>query len=460
MLRLTFPVVGPHLLKIVNHCIIKCDLPDQWKAATVTALHKKDDISDPNNYRPISVIPVVAKLCERVVCSQLMEYLTSHDVLCPQQYGFRPGQSTEAALLDTVSFATDSIDRGMVASLVTADTSKAFDSVEHTRLLDKLEWYGVRREWFSAWLRGRTQTVRGGTCALEVTHGVIQGSILGPVLFLLFTNDLPQHIHHGNIVMYADDTQFLDADLPSNLQALKARVESSLQISLRWFAQNRLKVNPTKTEMIILSSRRQNYDAALSIDFGNDELTPKQSVKVLGVVIDQHLTWNGHISLVVQRCYCVLVSLARIRHKLPKCVRQMLVESLVFPHIRYCITVWGSCTAAQKQRVQKAINFGVRVVTGLSRRDHVTPSLRELGWPSVDEMITERDIATVCHLTTSPDAPEFLRNRLAMRSDVSSRRTRASERGQLELPRVRTEFAKRSFMDRAAKAWNSAAAVP
>ena len=121
----------------------KCDLLDQWKAATVTALHKNGDTSDPNNYRPISVIPVVAKICERVVCTQLMTYLTAYNVLCRQQYGFRPGQSTEAALLDTVTLATDNIDRGMMTSLVTADTSKAFDSVEHGRLLDKLEWYGM-----------------------------------------------------------------------------------------------------------------------------------------------------------------------------------------------------------------------------------------------------------------------------------------------------------------------------
>ena len=116
-----------------------------------------------------------------------------------------------------------------MTSLVRADTSKAFDSVEHGRLLDKLEWYGIEREWFSAWLRGRTQTVRGGECALEVTHGMVQGSILGPVLFLIFTNDLPQHVPYGRIVMYADDAQFIDADFPSNHQALKARIENTLR---------------------------------------------------------------------------------------------------------------------------------------------------------------------------------------------------------------------------------------
>ena len=307
-----------------------------------------------------------------------MTYLTTNHILCPQQYGFRPGLSTEAALLDAVTFATDNIDRGLVTSLVTADTSKAFDSVEHGRLLDKLGWYGIESGWFAAWLGGRTQIVRGGSISMEVTHGIVQGSVLGPILFLIFTNDLAQHIPHGRIVMYADDTQFLDADCPSDSQALKSRIEETLCIGLKWFTQNRLKINPAKTEMIVLKSRRQNFESDFSIEFGTDKILPADSVKVLGVTIDSHLTWECHISAILRKCYSVLVSLARIRHRLPKCTRRLLVEALVFPHIRYCMSVWGNCSAAQKHRVQKAINFGARIVTGLSRRDHVTPALREL----------------------------------------------------------------------------------
>ena len=125
--------------------------------------------------------------------------------------------------------------------------------------------------------------------ALDVTHGVIQGSILGPVLFLIFTNDLPQHISHGKIVMYADDTQFLDADCPSNIQVLKTRIENSLSVALKWFTQNRLKINPAKTEMVILKSRRKNINGNFDIYFGNDKISPSHSVKVLGVTIDAHL---------------------------------------------------------------------------------------------------------------------------------------------------------------------------
>ena len=278
----------------------------------MTALHKKGNTDDPSNYRPISVLPVVVKLCERVVCIQLMTSLVDHNVLCPQQYGFRPGLSTEAALLDAVIFATENMDNGSVTSLVTADTSKVFDSVEHDRLLDKLGWYGVHREWFAAWLSGRSQVVRGGSVSLDVSHGVVQGSILGAVLFLLFTNDLPQHIPSGKTVMYADDTQFLDAHCPSNIQELKIRIENSLAVALQWFTQNRLKINPTKTEFVIIKSRRLKVETVPTFWKRSDTtIRQRQGDGCLT------LTWDSHISRIVQRCYCILAGLARLRHKIP-----------------------------------------------------------------------------------------------------------------------------------------------
>ena len=453
MLKMTLAVMGPHLLHMVNSCITKCDMPPAWKSATVIPLYKKGDQRDPSSYRPISIIPVVAKLCERVVCTQLMTYLDCHCLICPQQYGFRPGMSTGAALLDMVTYVTDNIDRGLVTSLVTADTSKAFDTVEHSRLLDKLGWYGIRPDWFADWLRGREQSV-GSSQSVSVTHGVIQDSILGPVLFLLFTSDLTQHLPEGKVVMYADDVQFLDTDAPLNILDLKKRVESNLSVALKWFTQNRLKINPSKTEMIILKSSRQTLDTSFSVVFGSDTVSPSLSVKVLGVVVDRHLAWDAHVTSIVRRCNMLLVGLARMRSRVPRETKRMLVEALVFPHIRYCISVWGSCCISQQKRIQKVVNFGARIVSGLSRREHVTPVLRELGWECVGEMVRASDLAVVGQLLTSDSAPELLRSKLVLRSDKSVRSTRATERGQLQLPRVRTEFARRGFLVRASKHWN------
>ena len=264
------------------------------------------------------------------------------------------------------------------------------------------------------------------------------------------------HMPYGKMILYADDAQFLDTEPPSNSHVLKARVEANFSTAFKWFTQNRLKINPSKTEMVVIKSKRMKFDEKFSVQFGAELVTPSSNVKVLGVIIDQHLSWERHVSIVVQRCYAVLIGLARMRHRVPEATKRMLVESLVLPHVRYCVSVWGSCTIEQKKRVQRAINFGARIVTGLGRREHVTPVLEQLGWQKIDEMIRAHDVSIVSRLLTASDAAEILCAKLVPRSEISSQRTRASTSGQLQLPRVKTELARRSFMCRAIRAWNSA----
>ena len=289
---------------------------------------------------------------------------------------------------------------------------------------------------------------------MDVTHGVVQGSVLGPILFLLFTNDLTQHIPHGKMIMYADDAQFLDADLPRNISELKIRMENNLAIANNWFTQNSLKINPLKTEMVLIKSRRLITDPHFSVAFGTSHIKPTYSVKILGVTVDSYLSWEPHISNIVRRCYSMLIALARMRYRLPMETKRLLIEALVFPHIRYCLSVWGSCTATQRHRVQKALNFGARIVRNVGYRDQVTSVLRELGWLRVEDMVIERDTMLMRDLLTADRAPEILREHVTRRTDVSNRMTRASNEGLLQVPRVRTEFSRRSFLCRASKTWN------
>ena len=155
-----------------------------------------------------------------------------------------------------------------------------------------------------------------------------------------------------------------------------------------------------------------------------------------------------------QALHCVLIGLARMQSRIPRETKRLLVEALVFPHLRYCMSVWGSCTAAQRHRLQKCINFGARVVTGLGYRHHVTGVLRELGWRKIDEMIEEHDTCTLYRLMYDEEAQEVMRSHITRRSDVSARATRATDCEYLEVPRNRTEFARRSFLARAVRAWN------
>ena len=304
MLRLTFPVIGPHLLHLVNKSIVSGELPRDWKLAVVTPLFKSGSVSEPSNYRPVSILPVISKLPERIMCTQLMSYLLSHHVLTHHQHGFRPGHSTGAAMLDVVEHLTDNIANKLITSLTTADTSKAFDSVEHCRLLEKLGWYGVDQHWFDNWMRGRRQRVgRDITPDRPITHGVVQGSVLGPVLFLIFINALPVYVddEETKIVIYANDVQFLHSGDPSNIIEMQNRVENTLVRAQSWFNQNRLKINPTKTDIIVVLSRQRRDEITMKINFEGASITNSETSKILGIALDQNLSWKAHVSAVIHQ---------------------------------------------------------------------------------------------------------------------------------------------------------------
>ena len=161
------------------------------------------------------------------------------------------------------------------------------------------------------------------------------------------------------------------------------------------------------------------------------------------------------MSQVVRRCYYVLVGLSKLRNRIPSETKKLLIESLVFPHLTYCCTVWGGCSITQRNRLQKVINFAARIVTGLSRRKHVTPALEALGWPRFDDIVGERDLALIQRLL-SADAPPALSHIVMRRSEVSERCTRGADGDLLELPRIKTERARRHFPFRSVKSWNCA----
>ena len=179
-------------------------------------------------------------------------------------------------------------------------------------------------------------------------------------------------------------------------------------------------------------------------------------MKILGVVVDSGLTFEDHVSLVIRRCYATLEGLSKLSKRLPKEVKKIIVETLVFPHLSYCLSVWAGCNKTQRRRVQNVMNHCAQVVFGLRRSAQVTPLLKELKWPTIDQLVNECDLSRIHSLLNSPHAPASLREGLLYRGEISERETRAVEAGALQLPRVRTEHGKRFFNYRATNQWNSA----
>ena len=254
------------------------------------------------------------------------------------------------------------------------------------------------------------------------------------------------------------DLEFLGRDTPKSYIISRWPIPFKAQYDWNiWFTQNSLKINPSKTEFLMFKTRHRRI-SQIDIRFGDHTLVNTSKTKVLGVVLDTSLTWEDHISMTVQRCNHVLVGICKLRNRLPRELRIFLIESLVFPLIRYCACVWGGACSNQTSRLQKVIHFAARIISNLKKSDHISATLNELGWPSVDSMVVECDVTLINRLMASEYAPPALTDLLPFRSEVTCRSLRSSTAPLLQLPQVRTELKRRSFAYRALKNWNAMAA--
>ena len=454
-----FAVIGPHLLRIVNLPIRPVVFPDHWKIACIVPIPKSGDPDIPSNNRPISLLSTLSKILEKVVCTKLSDYLRDHHLLSPSQCAYRPRHSTEDAVLDAVERLVTNTDNGLVSAVTTLDLSKAFDSVDHDLLITKLSWYGITdTKWFRSYLSDRHQTVRGGTLTLPVSCGVPQGSILGPILFVLFTCDLPPHLTHGHLISYADDSHHIDSAQPNSmgLSALKERLELTMNELHAWFSANSLKMNETKTNFMLVGTKSNiKKTNGFTLEINGSTLKSSAKLTFLGVVIDSHLSWEAHISQVVKKCNYILVSFYRLRHYFTKDALKLLIEAFAFTHIFYCLCVWGGANKTQLDKIQKLINFSARIVTGVKKYEHISPSLASLNWPRIEQLVAQRDVIKIFTLLTDPTTPASSRALLVPREAVSTRPTRASESRSLQLPLRELTSSQRHFSFRAVAAWNA-----
>ena len=304
ILKVAANTIAPSLTHIFNHGLISNCFPYEWKMARLVPIHKKGPRNLTENYRPISILPAISKIMERIMYDQIYQYLSDNSLLYEHQFGFRKFHSTASALLDSTNSWYVNMDRKKFNLVVLLDLKKAFDTIDHGILLSKLDLYGITGSALSmirSYLSDRNQK-----CQLDdlmsterrVTCGIPQGSILGPLFFLVYINDLPECLNQATPRLFADDTNLTVAG--ESIQEIELNMNSDLACINEWLLANKLSLNVTKTEFILIGSAHKLNNLVTQPDLKINHKKIKQvcNATVLGVELDDKLSWNRHIDKV------------------------------------------------------------------------------------------------------------------------------------------------------------------
>lgn len=356
--------------------------------------------------------------------------------------------------MDDIIEATD---QGKSTTLILLDFSKAFDTIGHSLLCAKLHYYCFSNELSAlirSYLSNRTQFVRLNdetSQSKSVIKGVPQGSILGPLLFMLYTMDLGRCVDNCSIHQFADDTQIYSSYTSEDAKRVFTCLNASLESISNYSMRHGLKLNPSKSAVINFGNTLS--DLALDIVLDNVKIQSMETVKNLGIYIDKDLRFRAHVKHLIQKAFGALRALYKSKHILNKGLRKNLCETLVLSHANYADVVYGPCLDVRSSsRIQKIQNSCIRFICKVPRRDHISPKLVELKWLN---MFNRRKlhIATFVHGVLERGSPHYLKEKLKRRELVHDLNTRNTHL--LDIPRHKTTLFKRSFSYNAANVYNS-----
>ena len=451
-------IIANPLTHIINLSISTGTVPEDMKSARVVPLHKKNSKTDTGNYRPVSILSCISKVLERAVYNQIELFLNKNNLLYELQSGFRPGFSTDTTLTFLTDYIRGKIDKGDLTGLVLLDLQKAFDTVDHNILLSKLSAVGLNLtsvNWFKSYLTQRSQLVEVEGTRSEtrnVTCGVPQGSILGPLLFLIYVNDMQKAVN-CKLLLYADDSCLLVSG--KNVQDIENTLSHELQNVSDWLVDNKLSLHLGKTESIIFGShKRLKNKKELNVVCNGVKIDSKPNVNYLGTKLDQTLSGETTANSVISKCNSRLKFLYRKANYFDFTTRRNLAMALIQCHFDYACSAWyGGLKLKLKQRLQICQNKMIRYVLGLHPRSHIGYNeFKIVNWLPVEKRVQQLNVNHMFKIFNNT-APSYLSEQFERVQNQHHYRTRGSSHNFI-VPGVNSA-GRSSFSFVGAKNWNN-----
>ena len=463
VLKFASSFISLPLSTLINSSFNTGKFPNKLKEAKVIPIYKAGDRTKIENYRPISILNSISKIYEKAISTRLVDYLKTQNFFHTDQYGFRPNHSTSSALITFNEFICSSIDNNEIPISIFIDLSKAFDTLDHVILLTKLQHFGIRGiAWalMQDYLSNRTQRVFCNNTlsdSLSVSCGVPQGSILGPLLFLIYINDIYKSSALLKFIMFADDTTLLFTS--KSISNLNTIINTELNKVCDWLKTNKLSINVSKTNYIVF---KKNLPLdSIKIHINNLCINQVLSTKFLGVIITSDMTWKEHIRTVTTNISRTIGVITRIRYKISYKTALLLYDTLILSQLNYCNLIWASTYKTSLLKLYSLQKRALKICYGKTQKTNPqsTSTCSQSIYTKTNRLsiydLNQIQIAKFIFQTIHKINPPTFNNMFSFVSNVHSHNTRADNRHDLFMQHAKTNTKKFSTSVRGPSIWNS-----